>query len=185
MNSGATLKIDLVSGVVEKSVPADDATLGFGALLRQMFKHSEEASFDCVRKSLSKAAMVAGATDANLVLSTWKKAHQTLLKKPLRTLIRDVAIDSGLMPAGAESGGRQTSAPEYLTPEKLIEVFLHGDMLHWGKGRELLQEWSASERKAAEMEHEMRNDAYVLAHFYAGFSEIAWCALRRTRTVPN
>lgn len=44
MNAGASIKVDLLTGGVTKSVPADDATLGFAALLRQLFNDREEAS---------------------------------------------------------------------------------------------------------------------------------------------
>jgi hypothetical protein len=185
MNSDATVRISLMSGAVEKSVPADDATVGFGALLRQMFKGSEEASFDRVRNTLSKMAKIAGADDANLVLAKWKKAHQALLKKHLRALMHEIAASAGLASADDGDGRRQTGTAEDLSPEKLIEVFLHGDMLHWGVGRELLKQWSATEREAAEMEHHMRNDAHVLAHFYAEFSEIVQGVMRQAGAAPS
>jgi hypothetical protein len=170
-----------MSGATEKSVPADDATVGFSALLRQMFKGSEEASFDRVRNSLSGAARAAGADDALRVLGAWKRAHRTLRKKHLRSLMHELAFKAGLVTAD-DGGGRRIGAPEELRPDELLEAFLHGDMLHWGEGRELLDQWAKTEHGAAEMEMQMRGDAHVLAHFYAGFGDIVREALRRQAT---
>jgi hypothetical protein len=182
MNSGAALRIDLLSGAVEKAVPADDVTVGFSALLRQMFKGTEEASFDRVRNTLSKVAHAAGAENACLVLGAWKRTHQTLRKKHLRLLMHELAREAGLVPTEHDDGGRRIGTVEEVAPEKLLEVFLHGDMLHWGEGRDLLDRWAQTERGAAEMELQMRSDANVLAHFYAGFSGIVQEALRRQAT---
>lgn len=174
-----------MSGAVDKSVPADDVTVGFGALLRQMFKGNEEASFDRVRKTLSRLAKIARAEDANLVLANWKRAHQTLLKKHLRALMHEIATAAGVASADDRDGGRRIGTTNDLSPDRLIDVFLHGDMLHWGVGRELLKQWSATEREAAEMEHEMRSDAHVLAHFYAEFSEIVQGVRRHAGATPS
>ena len=141
-----------------------------------MFKGGEEASFDRVRNSLSGAAHAAGAKDAVLALGAWKRAHQTLRKKHLRSLMHELASKAGLVTP--DDDGRRLGAPEELRPDELLEVFLHGDMLHWGEGRELLDQWAKTEHGAAQMEMQMRGDAHVLAHFYAGFSDIAQEAVR-------
>jgi hypothetical protein len=176
MNADASVTVDLVTGGVTKSTPADDVTVGFAALLRQFFKPGEEASFDRVRKALSRVAHEAGADDVEAVLTQWKRAHQTLLSHHLRALMYSLAVDAGLEESPSD-GGRRVSAIDELPPRELIEVFLYGDMLHWGAGREQLREWSKTERGAAEMEFHMRNDAHVLAHFYAGFAAIARVSL--------
>jgi hypothetical protein len=172
LNAGGTMRIDLLTGKVDKSLPADDATLGFAALLRQCFKDSEEASFDRVRKALARGAHTAVVDEASEVLARWKTTHQTLQRKHLRALLRQLAVDAGYTPSGGEDGGRRAGSHEDITPRELIEAFLYGDMLHWGEGRDRLQEWAATERGAAEMEFEMRTDAHALGHFYAAFASV-------------
>jgi hypothetical protein len=173
MNAGASIKVDLLTGGVTKSVPADDATLGFAALLRQLFNDSEEASFDRVRKAAGRAAHEDEASDAGTILAAWKRAHQTLLSRHLDWLIHQLADDAGLLDEDDDpEPRRRRHTQEVITPRELIEVFLYGDMLHWGDGRERLRRWAATPRGHAHMEFEMRNDAHVLAHFYAGFAAI-------------
>ena len=172
MNAGASIHVNLVSGEVTKVAPADDATIGFAGLLRQLFKPSEEASFDRVRKLAAQAAHDAGLARASAALGVWKRAHQTLLRRHLRSLIHQLATDVGYEPAEGEDGERRMGTTEEITPAELIQAFLYGDMLHWGDGRERLQAWSTTPRGAAQMEFEMRNDAHVLAHLYAGFADI-------------
>jgi hypothetical protein len=96
MNSPGGIKIDLLRGDVTKSGPAEDAAVGFSALLRQMFKPAEEASFNRVRNALRKAARDADATEAGRILGLWKRTHETLLKRHLRSLIHDMATGCGL-----------------------------------------------------------------------------------------
>lgn len=172
LNDGGTIKIDLMTGTVDRSLPADDATLGFAALLRQCFKDAEEASFDRVRKTLARGAHTAGEEEASQVLAQWKAAHRTLQRKHLRALLHQLAVDAGYTPSDGEDGAQRAGIDEEITPRELIEVFLYGDMLHWGEGRDRLREWAATERGAAEVEFEMRTDAHALGHFYAGFASV-------------
>jgi hypothetical protein len=183
LNSNSELQIHLMSGEITKNVPADDATVGFSALFRQIFKGNEEASFDRVRNALSKAANEIGKTDACNVLKTWKRTHQTLRTRHLRSLMHDLARKAGL-PTSDDDGSR-IGAAQQLSPEKLIEAYLHGDMLHWGDGRDLLAEWAKTEHGEAEMEFQMRGDINTLAHFYLGFSDIARKFLPPTSIRPG
>jgi hypothetical protein len=108
-----------MSGKVEKTVPADDATLGFAALLRQMFKDLEEASFDRVRKALARAAHLSGAQQTSDTLTKWKSAHQTLRRQHLRSLLYKMAIAVGYEPNDGEDGGRRAGTVEEITPAEL------------------------------------------------------------------
>jgi hypothetical protein len=178
MNSNARVSVSMLQGTVTKVVPADDATIGFVALQRQLFKPDEEASFDRVRKLLSRRAYDADARDAGEVLGRWKRAHQTLLTKHLRALIEDMARSRNLLQEDEDSQGARLLISEDITPAALLEVFLHGDLIHWGEeDREHWERWQKDERTAAMMEINMRTDANTLAHFYAGFAGLVRLSL--------
>ncbi len=177
--SDARVRVNMLTGTVEKVVPADDVTVGFAALLRQLFHHTEEASFDRLRQLVSHAAYEAQATAATEILRLWKEAHGTLLNQHLRALIETMARNRGLLATEEDSRGGRPFVSEDITPRDLVDAFLYGDQLHYGKGREALARWRENEATAAMMEINMRTDAQTLAHFYAGFAGIVRVALER------
>jgi hypothetical protein len=67
--------MNVLGGTVEKAVPADEVTVGFAALLRQLFRHNEEASFDVIRNVLARAAYESDAAEVTRILRQWKDAH--------------------------------------------------------------------------------------------------------------
>lgn len=145
-------------------MPADDATAGFATFFRQFLK---------VADVIGRAAHEGGATETTDVLKAWKRAHDTLRKKHLRLLMHEIAVAEGLIPEAEEGdGGRRMGTTEEITPRELIEAYLYGDLIHWGHTHPKLKEWSETPQGAAEMEFEMRNDAHLLAHFYAGFADV-------------
>jgi hypothetical protein len=162
--------IGILSGTVEKVVPADDVTLGFASPLRQLFHHTEEASFDKARQVLARAAHQSGATEATDTLRLWKDAHGTLLNHDVHLLLGMMARGRGLETGNDQPGSNRPFVREEITPRDLIDTFLYGDQLHYGKGRELLERWRSDKAVAALMEVNMLADALMLAHFYAGFA---------------
>jgi hypothetical protein len=183
--SNARVQVSLFSGAVTKVVPADDATLGFAALLRQLFHHTEEASFDKVRQLLSRGDHDRGAEAAEDVLRLWRTAHGTLLNQHLMALVESMARNRGLLGDQEESNGGRPFLSEEITPKDLVDTFLYGDQLHYGKGREALDRWQQDEATAAMMEINMRTDAQTLAHFYAGFGGIVRVVLQRAGQDPD
>lgn len=180
LNTNAEVSIEVLSGTVTKVVPADDATVGFVTLLRQIYKPDEEASFDRIRGLLSRAAHASAADAAGNVLKLWRDAHRTLLKKHIHALLEDMARARGLIDDSSAPGGARPFVDEDVTPRELLEVFLYGDLVHWGDERDRFERWQKNEQTAATMEINMRQDAHGLAHFYLGFAGIARVILRRT-----
>jgi hypothetical protein len=171
-NSNARARISLLKGTVSMAAPADDLTVGFSTLLRQLFKHTEEASFDRARKVLAAAAHRAAADDAGSVLGRWKTAHQTILKRHLGALLEEMAHGRGLLGEDEHPSGARPFVSEDIAPGALLEVFLYGDLIHWGEHRDTVSRWQADAATAALMEINMRADAQTLAHFYCGFAGI-------------
>jgi hypothetical protein len=163
--SDGRVRINILGGTVEKSVPEDDVTLGFAALLRQLFHHTEEASYDKVRDMLGRAAYEVGAAEALEVLATWRQAHRTLLKQHLHALIETMARNRGLLSEATDSRGGRPLVSESITPQALVDTYLYGDQLHYGNGRDDLERWRQDEATAAMMEINARTDAATLAHF--------------------
>ena len=82
-----------------------------------------------------------------------------------------MARSRNLLQDEEDSEGARLLVSEDITPAALLEVFLHGDLIHWGEeDREHWERWQKDERTAAMMEINMRTDANTLAHFYAGFA---------------
>lgn len=75
--------------------------------------------------------------------------------------------------------------PEDITPRDLVDAFLYGDQLHHGKGREALERWRRDETTAAMMEINMRSDALMLAHLYAGFAGVVRVVVRSVGRTPT
>jgi hypothetical protein len=170
--SDGRVRINVLGGTVEKSVPADDVTLGFTALLRQVFHPGEEASFDRIRRILGRAAHETDAAAAREVLGAWRDAHRTLLNEHLRALIETMARNRGLLSEVTDSHGARLLVSESISPRTLVDAYLNGDQLHYGEGRDDLERWSQDKATAAMMEINARADAVTLAHFYAGFAGI-------------
>jgi hypothetical protein len=183
--SDGRVRINVLAGTVEKVVPADDVTIGFAALLRQLFHHTEEASFDKVRQVLARGAHESDAAATSDVLRLWKDAHGTLLNQHVRALIDTMARTRGLLSAGEDTHGGRLMVSEDIRPQDLVDAFLYGDQLHYGKGREALRRWRCDETTAAMMEINMRTDALMLAHFYAGFAGVVRMVLRRAGRDPE
>ncbi|MCW2992529.1 MAG: hypothetical protein JWQ18_24 [Conexibacter sp.] len=175
MNDEIKLSINILSDTFDKQAPPDDATAGFFAWFRQIHKPNEEASFDCVMNLLSNRAHESGADHAADILSTWKRAHKLLQAKHQRALMQDILRQRGI--DGGESDGRRISSPVAITPRELLDTYLYGDTLHWGKPRGRLAEMQTTALEAAKWEFEMLQDASMLAHFYVGFADIARVAL--------
>jgi hypothetical protein len=182
LNQDATVKIELLTNkVTGQSRPPDDATAGFIAWLRQVFNHTEEASFDQVHNMLSNGAHVTGAAEATDALKTWKKAHKALLRNDVQGLLHVIAQREGLISGDEPRPNHRMLTNEELTPKALIDVFLNGDVLHWGTGRDDLARWRSDEVHAAMMDSYMRSDAAMLAHFFVGFAGV----VRRSLAAQN
>lgn len=179
------VRINVLSGTVDKVVPADDVTLGFAALLRQLFHRTEEASFDKVRQLLSRGAHAAGAVAPSDVLRLWRDTHGTVLKHPISALIETMARSRGLLSEGGASPGGRPLVSEDITPRDLVDAFLYGDQLHYGKGREALERWRRDETTAAMIEMNMRSDALMLAHFYSGVAGVVRVVVRSVGRDPD
>lgn len=172
MNENSSLKVDLLSNAVTRSVPPDDATVGFLTRFRQIFSDNETASFSRVQGLLSSAAHDRGETDALGDLRVWKRTHRTLRQKHLRLLTHELAVGYGLISSSSTDRGQRPWVDEDVSPSELIKAYFYGDAVHWDSGRAQLDRWGGSDRVAASMEFEMLSDAYALTHFYAGFAEI-------------
>jgi hypothetical protein len=179
------VRINVLGGTVENAVPADEVTLGFAALLRQLFRHNEEASFDVIRNVLARAAYESDAAEVTRILRQWKDAHNTLRKLDVHALLKRMARARGFDAPSDEAGSSRPFVSEQITPEDLVGAFLYGDHLHYGDGRELLQCWRENDAVAALMEVNMLADALMLAHFYAGFAGVARVVLVRAGHDPN
>ncbi len=179
------VRINVIGGTVEKALPADEVTLGFAALLRQLFHHTEEASFDAIRRIISRGAHQSDAVEAVDTLRLWKDAHGTLLRQDVHSLLDTMARARGLETTAGASVGARPFVSEQITPRDLIDTFLYGDHLHYGKGRDLLEHWRSDNAEAALMEVNMLADSLMLAHFYAGFAEVVRLALASAHHHPQ
>ena len=181
----AGVRINVLGGTVEKAVTADEVTVGFAALLRQLFLHNEEASFDSVRNLLARAAYESEAAEVTRILRQWKDVHNTLRKLDVHALLNRMARARGVDAPSDEAGSSRPFVSEQVTPEDLVGAFLYGDHLHYGNGRELLQRWRENDTVAALMEINMLADALMLAHFYAGFAGIVRVVLVQAGHDPD
>jgi hypothetical protein len=178
LNSNARLTIHLFNDVIERDLPADDVTVGFATLLRQLFKSEEEASFNQVRGLVARAPLAEDVADAGSTLRLWKRARTGALREHHHALLAEMARKRGLADVPESSVQTRLFTTETITPQALLEIFLYGDLIHWGEGRETLERWKADPRLAAQMDLNMRQDAQTLAHFYAGFAGIVRAVLR-------
>lgn len=125
---------------VDKSVPADDVTVSFGALLRQMFKGSKEASFDRVRNTLSKVATIAGAGGRKpRARENGRGLTKPYSRKHLRALMQEISASAGLVPADDRDGGHWVGSAVDLSPKSSSRCSCMATCFIWGMGRELLK----------------------------------------------
>jgi hypothetical protein len=167
---GAKISIDDATG--QESVVADfprrDLQAGFTTFLRQCQGPKDEARFDAVYRQLERAA--AGASDTRAKerlrqLDVWRGVVNAARKKSLNQLVRDRLV--------AEEDWKIWDYQEPVRPEEIVRRLNYGDLIHWGKTRDMIAKPSEDESEAAMQRTEFFNAALGLAHISIGFGEFA------------
>ncbi len=157
------------SGTIETeaSFTSKEITRGFAGLLRQFDSPHEKASFGRVRGGLrvASAASTDGKADARCSqLDAWGRARGRLHGTELARLAR-----RAVAPA-LEYGNRHP-------PTHYMSVYNYGDLLHWGKKRDVFAKWEQDEFSKHHERMAFLEAATGLAYLYIGFSELVRTAV--------
>ncbi len=153
---------------INADFPADDLQAGFAAFLRQCDRPQENASYNRVRGIISGYAASTGGTDRVHVLRAWQRAIASLHHRSLDQLVRDAFVE--------REGWMAFAFTEEDPPDKLLEAFNYGDLLHWDPTRATSPDES-DELVEANQRYAFLTAALGLAHAYIGFGELVRTAV--------
>jgi hypothetical protein len=91
--------------------------------------------------------------------------------KSLNQLLRDKLV--------SEAGAGVLDFQEEHSPAQLMSLFAYGDLLHWGKKRDVVAALEADEFAGIDRRSAFLQAAVVLAHVHMGFAELVRTALGR------
>ena len=145
---------------VDAKFTSKEITRGFAALLRQFDSNDERASFHRVSNRLRKASMA--TIDSHgprrcRQLDAWRAARGALQAAELQRLAR--------RKMGMEFGNDHP-------PSYYFSAFNYGDLIHWDRKREVLEQWSESDFEKHGQRFAFVEAAASIALAYIGFSEV-------------
>lgn len=174
VDDGVTVLIDDdtdETSEVLAQLPTKEIQLGFTGLLRQLDSPSELASFAKTADALWLAAEAAEDEHQDVrleTLKTWRRAVGQLHGNSLNQLLRKKLVN--------EHGFGVLDYEEMHAPQYLLSAYSYGDLLHWGKKREVVAGFETDELSAAEQRSAFLSGATGLAHLYMGFAVLAKAA---------
>lgn len=108
--------------------PDDEAMRGVLAAFRQAHTSSETACFRVVKNIVSARASKCGDAGAIAQTRAWAKAQRGLFEAPLPRIVETVVLARH-----THRGREPVGLPASDTPEAILETFMYGDFLHYGK----------------------------------------------------
>jgi hypothetical protein len=174
VDDGFTVRIDDntdETAEVLARLPSKEIQLGFAGLLRQLDSKEELASFSKTCDALWFAADAAQDEHHSRrlhQLKAWRRAAGQLHANSLNQLLRKKLV--------SEHGFRVLAYEEVHAPQYLLSAYGYGDLLHWGRKRDVVAAFEADELSAAEQRSAFLAGAIGLTHIYMGFAVLARAA---------
>lgn len=110
----------------------DSEVMRAGAVtFRQLFKGSEQASFNVVRNLVARQVNQLGAqapAGAGETLRAWRVAHTEMSAAPLPHI-----ADEASTAMWQRRARKKPDLPDVMSTHNLAEVFSYGDLIHWGE----------------------------------------------------
>lgn len=169
INEDTTLSVGTDPGTNDWHVrvvnpPADESFLGASAAFRQLHNDGEPASFMNAHNALFKAMKTLPEEQQELIKQTvpqWRAARGKLMNHTIQTLtalkVANATLDKPI------SFGN-------INPDELIRTFNYGDSLHFGDGKDRLDDLLADPFHQAYYTYCALISILGLSHLYFGFS---------------
>lgn len=158
---------------IELDFPSDEAFSAAALAFRQLHSGNEDAPFDKVKGRLFQALNgipTPQSKEAKAVLQQWVSARGKLMNQLLETIVCRKA---------APPGGPPDAPYSYynINPEKLINTFQYGDLIHFSGERENLRALMKEEVNAHYYRYAVLLAITGLSHLYFGFALLAEAAM--------
>ncbi|MGC4990519.1 hypothetical protein [Nocardia salmonicida] len=151
--------------------PADESFLGASAAFRQLHNDGEPACFSNAHNALFKAMNGLPEEQQVMVRDTvplWRSARGKLMNHPIHTLTA-LKVSNATLDKPVSYGN--------VNPDELIRTFNYGDSLHFGEGRDQLDNLLADPFHEAYYKYSALISIVGLSHFYFGFAVLLDSAL--------
>ncbi len=149
----------------------DEETVAFSVRFRQLHHSSAgDPDFADVINILNKYArqFTDDLTDERLaVLDQWKRARAKLMSRPLPNIIDRMVLAKDGCP-----DVDQFAMYNNVKPDKIINLFNYGELIHFGKHSEDYEELAGNPEIAAYEHNNFMISMLGLVHLYFGFSEV-------------
>lgn len=151
---------------IKTEFPHKENTTGFLVNFRQTFDSGEFASYANASRYLRQLAKDQGREHDVATLDRWGTVHKKLRKRPPATWVslKERRLDRDSYP---------NSAPNLHHPRtsELIDIYLYGDLVHYGHRQERLSDIKSENFSAASHEMALHEGLAGLSMFYCGFAE--------------
>ncbi|MDE1675186.1 hypothetical protein [Nocardia gipuzkoensis] len=177
INDDTTLSVGRHPGTEEDwyvrvlGFPADESFLGASAAFRQLHNDGEPASFSNAHNALFKVMKSLPEDQQKVLQETvplWRSARGKLMNHTIQTLTALKASNATL--DNPVSFGN-------INPDELIRTFNYGDSLHFGDGKDQLDNLLADPFHEAYYKYGALISIVGLSHFYFGFAVLLDSAL--------
>lgn len=151
---------------IETNFPHRESTVGFLVTFRQFFDQSEPASYAVISRILRTEAQARGDSESVETLDAWGRLHRKLNLRCPRTWVELKAHRTETDKVGGPAANLHQPRIK-----ELVETYLYGDMVHYGKQRLSLAKIESDTYSTAAHEMTLHEGVAGLSMFYLGVAE--------------